>query len=87
MPAGPAGPGAPEEGQYLLLQWRWAVSSIPRPWTPLNAWAGPPVEWGHQALADRIMAAKLPDGFTLRNIDRAKWSGLTDRKTIEDALA
>jgi hypothetical protein len=29
------------------------------------------VEWG----ADRIMAAKLPDGFTLRNIDRAKWSG------------
>jgi hypothetical protein len=33
------------------------------------------------------MAAKLPDGFTLRNIDRAKWSGLTDRKTIEDALA
>jgi len=45
------------------------------------------VEWGHQALADRIMAAKLPDGFTLRNIDRAKWSGLTDRKTIEDALA
>jgi hypothetical protein len=29
----------------------------------------------------------LPDGFTFRNIDRAKWSGLTDRKTIEDALA
>jgi hypothetical protein len=40
-----------------------------------------------KALSEKIGAGKLPDGFTVRTIDRAKWSGLTDKKTIEDALA
>jgi hypothetical protein len=39
-----------------------------------------------KALAEKIMGGKLPDGFTSRTIDRAKWAGLTDKKTIEDAL-
>jgi hypothetical protein len=39
-----------------------------------------------KALADKIMAGKLPDRFTSRTIDRAKWSGLTNKKSIEDAL-
>jgi hypothetical protein len=37
-------------------------------------------------LSEKIMAGKLPDGFTFRIIDRAKWSGLTDKKAIEDGL-
>jgi putative DNA primase/helicase len=32
------------------------------------------------------MAGKLPDGLTFRTIDQAKWSGLTTKKAIEDAL-
>ena len=37
-------------------------------------------------LSEKIMAGKLPDGFTFRTIDQAKWSGLTTKKAIEDAL-
>jgi hypothetical protein len=37
-------------------------------------------------LADKIMAGRLPNGFTFRNIDQAAWSGLTDKKAIEGAL-
>jgi hypothetical protein len=39
-----------------------------------------------KALSEKIMAGRLPDGFTFRTIDQAKWSGLTTKKAIEDAL-
>lgn len=39
-----------------------------------------------RALGAKIKAGKLQTGFTAREIDRAAWSGLTDRDDIDRAL-
>ena len=38
-------------------------------------------------LGEKLIASAIKEPFTAREIERKGWSGLTDRKLVEDALA
>ena len=39
-----------------------------------------------EKLAGKILEGKLKDGFTLRDVTRPCWSGLTDRERVAESL-